>query len=127
MDLGPIQPGTQSSLKGMRPTLRSSEESKFLWLIIQEIKNLTALIANTSTLGPSVATFTVNIDGSNGCPKVANIDWVITTLNVIGKTPTFLLNGNVLLPGIDYNFDNGTGTFITINPFVLNDIYSVIF
>lgn len=127
MNNGPIPAGTKSSLTGMRPTLRSSEESKFLYLIIQELRNLGGVITN-SAMGPTVASFTVD-DGSAAPSSAGTADsWTITTLNVVNKNPTFLKNGELLIINTDYDWVPSiaklgllTGTFIT------GDIYTVVY
>jgi len=124
MDLGPIQPGTQSTLNGMRPTLRSSEESKFLWLIIQEIKRLNGALHNVFTSAP--AAFTVGT--TTGAPISGATSWTITTINVIGKTPVFLLDGTPKVAGVDYTFNNATGIMtLSIGKFGNAQVWTVIY
>lgn len=124
MDLGPIQPGTQSSLYGMRPSVRSSEESKFLWLIIQEVKRLNGALHNVFTSAP--AAFTVGT--TTGAPTNGQSSWTITAINVIGKTPVFLLNGVPKVAGSDYNFNNATGIMtLTSGTFATGQVWTVIY
>ena len=125
MNNGPIPAGTKSSLTGMRPTLRSSEESKFLYLIIQELRNLGGVITN-SAMGPTVASFTVD-DGGNS-PVPGDVTWTIGSLNVIGKVPTFTKNGVIQLAGTDYTFNNTLGKLIlSSGTFVSADVWTVIY
>lgn len=124
MDLGPIQPGTQSTLNGMRPTLRSSEESKFLWLVIQEIKNLNGALHRVFTSAP--AAFTVGT--TTGAPTNGASSWTIAAINVIGKTPVFLLNGVPKVAGTDYNFNNATGIMtLASGTFSTGQVWTVIY
>jgi hypothetical protein len=125
MNNGPIPAGTKSSLTGMRPKLKSSEESKFLYLIIQELRNLGGVITN-SAMGPTVASFTV--DAGGGAPISGANTWVIGTLNVIHKSPTFTLNGVIQVEGTDYTFDNTLGKiFLLSTTFVASDVWTVIY
>lgn len=125
MNNGPIPAGTKSSLHGMRPTLRSSEESKFLYLIIQELRNLGGIISN-SAMGPAVVNFTVG-DGTSA-PIAGSFTWTITTLNLIHKTPTFTLNGVIQQEGTDYTFDNTIGKVtLLLTSFVAPDVWTVIY
>jgi len=124
MDYGPIQPGTQSTLNGMRPTLRSSEESKFLWLLIQEVKRLNGSLHNVFTSAP--AAFTVGT--TTGAPTNGASSWTITTINVIGKNPVFLLNGTPKAAGVDYTFNNATGIMtLSTSTFATSQVWTVIY
>ncbi len=125
MNNGPIPAGTKSSLKGMRPTLKSSEESKFLYLVIQELRNLGGVITN-SAMGPATVAFTV--DNGTDAPISGNTNWIINTVNLANKTPTFLRNGTILLSGTDYNWVPNLYTFVLLSgTFVTTDIYTIVF
>lgn len=124
MNNGPIPAGTKSSLTGMRPTLRSSEESKFLYLIIQELRNLGGVITN-SAMGPATVVFPV--DSTDG-PQTGDNTWSIGTVNLANKNPTFLRNGNILLPGIDYTWNATLSKFILPSgTFTSPDVYTIVF
>lgn len=125
MNNGPIPAGTKSTLHGMRPTLRSSEESKFLYLIIQELRNLGGIVSD-SAMGPAVVNFTVG-DGTSA-PIPGAYTWSISTLNVIHKTPTFTLNGVIQQEGIDYTFDNTIAKLaLPSGTFLASDVWTVIY
>lgn len=101
-----IPAGTQSTLNGSRPKLNSSEEAKFLWLLIQEVRNNTAALYNVFTSTP--VAFTVGT--TTGAPVNTATTWVISTINTTNKRPVFLLNGVPMTLGVDYTFNNATGT-----------------
>lgn len=55
-----IAPGTKTSLKGSRPTLKSSEETKFLYLLVNAVYNNGSILSDIVTaLGGSSSSTTI--------------------------------------------------------------------
>lgn len=128
MYTGPIAPGTGSSLHGKKPSLRSSEETQFLYLVLKSIQNLSGVIANASALGPATVAFTVD-DGTAAPSSAGTADsWTITTLNVVNKNPTFLKNGELLIINTDYDWNPAIAKFgLLTGIFIAGDVYTVVY
>ena len=119
-----IQPGTGTSLKGLKPTVSSTEESKFLYLVVQELQQLRGALYAIFPHTP--AAFTVGT--TTGAPTNGASTWTITTINVIGKNPTFLLNGVPKVLGVDYSFNSGTGVMTLLSgTFSTGQVWTVLY
>ena len=126
MYTGPIAPGTGSSLHGKKPSLRSSEETQFLYLVLKSIQNLSGVIANASALGPATVAF--RVDDGGGAPTSGGNTWQITTINVANKNPTFLYNGSVLQLDTNYAWDPTIAKFeLLTGTFIAGDVYTVVY
>ena len=119
-----IQAGTGTSLHGMRPTKSSTEESKFLYLLIQAVERNTAALFNVFPHTPVAYT----VGTTAGAPTNGSHTWTITTINVIGKNPVFLKNGVPMVVGTDYTFNNATGTLtLSSGSFSTGQVYTVLY
>jgi hypothetical protein len=124
MNNGPIAPGTGVSLNGKKPTLRSSEESQFLYLILKAVQGLNASLYNVFTSLPVAFTVGTTV----GAPVNGASTWTISTINVIGKSPVFLLGGIPQVSGVDYTFNNSTGTLTLLSTtFATSDVWTIIY
>ncbi len=119
-----IPGGTKVSLKGKSISTKSSEESQWLYLILNAIYQLSGNINNVFTHTP--AAFTVGTTA--GAPVNGQSAWTISTINVISKNPVFLKNGIPLTSGTNYTFNNSTGTFtLATGTFATGETYTVLY
>lgn len=119
-----IQPGTGTTLKSLKPTVSSTEESKFLYLVIQELRQLRGALYTIFPHTPVAYT----VGTTTGAPTNGASTWTITTINVIGKNPTFLLNGVPKVLGTDYTFNNGTGVMtLSSGTFATSQVWTVLY
>lgn len=119
-----IDNNTPSFYNGKKLTLNSSEECQWLKLVLDAVNRNTTAIYNSFTHTPAV--FIVGT--TTGAPVNGQSSWTISTINVIGKNPVFLLGGIVKVSGTDYTFNNSTGTFtLASGTFATGNTWTVIY
>lgn len=96
-----IKNGFRATGNGRMITDNSSEESKWLSLILKAINNLAGVVAGGNSDDFIVGTTT-------GGPTNGSNTWTITTLNLQNDNPLILLNGTPLVNGVNYSFVNAT-------------------
>lgn len=122
-----ISPGTNSSLYGKRPKVgTSTEESIYLYLILQAINNMSGNL--NRVLGNLITSFVVGV--TPDAPNNGDTSWTPTTIDITGVNSsyiTFILNGITLNQGTDYIYDTIAGSITLILPpsFTTNDIITI--
>jgi hypothetical protein len=118
-----LKNGVIPSQNGRHLTNNSSEECKWLYSILQAINNLNGSI--NSILTPTPYAFTVGTTA--GAPTNGASTWTISTINVIGTNPVFLLNGVPQVAGTNYTFNNATGVLtLSSTTFATAQVWTVL-
>ena len=81
-----IKPGANLSLKGLKPNVTSSEESKFLYLILQELQQL-----RSSSRSQEFYTFLVGTTAD--APVNGQSSWTPKTISFYNKSVALLIDG----------------------------------
>ena len=79
-----IAPGTPSSLNGKKPSVRSSEESQFLYLINNSIQNLAGILAATEGTIPYNTPALLTLSSGSSAVFASDTTHAISIIPIIG-------------------------------------------